>query len=606
MEFYAMHREEIPMSEEHLVRADGQAATTDMMDPSDSEALGVFNDAKITLPQEQVWFRQWQEACSCTMLDKAGLRKHATDENDRLLHKEMSTRSPVKLLVDTKNVAGHYLVSIFVNLSMRHWLGDKLNGDVATGKVFKVWIANFAIAGTRYMESANQVFSMMSNCISESHDCSCGLVICPNTGRHGSAHDDQPIAAAESELTTFLDEPELRLRIRKLTFSFDEGTILEKSSRACVHTGIMLVSNELDIHGHWKSLFVNSRLWHRRGVCGFRMHQIEDYCNPAAKCQKARFDPRKHLFASSRKKQELSGHNFWRGVRDQLWDGMGTSSADYAVLVDTHAFDGSIAEMSMRAAFAPKSKAPQEMTVMPVWAPNDLEGQSNLVIAQFLARMLKNTLLSLVRTEQYKIEGFRDVCWQATGEVPVLKAEDFKATFPSKASDLLVREDWLTELKQKLPNAAMRRKIDEIVKTHNEVFNHNERSHANGEEWPPVKRARTLLDAVEIPIGEGEPSSRQEFFAQYSDHHIFSARGHEFAFTSCGKMFLIAAYGDILAAHTPIVLIYGQFFQGEHALALEQGKEPCFLVTIKSADELMLCTTGATLNNGLSRSSSNL
>ena len=95
----------------------------------------------------------------------------------------------------------------------------------------------------------------------------------------------------------------------------------------------------------------------------------------------------------------MAGVPLWRGVRDRLWAGMPTSSADHAVFVDTHPFEGSVAEMNMRAAFAPGSKAPQEMTIMPVWAPTDLEGSPNPFIGEFLmtyARIIDYTYYELI------------------------------------------------------------------------------------------------------------------------------------------------------------------------------------------------------------------
>ena len=405
------------------------------------------------------------------------------------------------------------------------------------------------------------------------------------------------ICEFEPEVLQHLADQSLGLKRRRIILVFDESTIPAQSSRSGQMAAFLAISDAMTADGkRLKSVFAKSKLWLRACVTGLPMMRVDEYVNPTTRLQKTDFVPSKDLSRSLRQKQHLSGWRIFKEIQARIWDGTGATSEDVAVWVDTHSFDGSLAEAIMRTAATATAKEPRQMCASAVWAKTDLEGHQQAVnaqIAAFVLRSNQGVLQDLLRNGQYQISGWVEEKWVEGTPAPSVHSSEYKACFPTQGETLAIRDEWLREQKHRLKSSQSHLRLEELVKKHNQIYNPTGALHA-GEAPRGQKRMNPdqggPTDAVEVPPEDGCPSSMEELKQAFPDSVVLELFGQEFIFTTCAKLFVHGKTDDIISSREPLVKVMGKFLPGAKAAAYEEQGGKGFDINFTSGEDLIFGT----------------
>ena len=250
--------------------------TEDILDVRQQEAQLVREDAQlaeasVTIAREQtMWMKYMEEKTiweSSSNAQKSAFKMEQDQKNNEVIKREIDLRFPSRELSSDAHIQG------FVQSSIQAWV-DPCNGDA--NEVYKVWVLNLTIPGSRYQQAATKGISKAADQIASSPDRSCAIVLAPNCGAYGDSYSTENVRQAKRDVEEILKDPDLRVLYQEITLSFDEETIATQSMRPSVHTAFMVISDQRKANGELVSHFPDSKLWIRQAVSQLRCMQMKD------------------------------------------------------------------------------------------------------------------------------------------------------------------------------------------------------------------------------------------------------------------------------------------------------------------------------------------
>jgi hypothetical protein len=350
------------------------------------------------------------------------------------------------------------------------------------------------------------------------------------------------------------------------------------------------------------SHFVKSKLWVRGGVNQLDCLPVSAYVDPAQRMPKGSFDATKDLSKAMRHKQWMGGQSLSTIVRSRLWSGMGLTSGHKACLVDMLGFDGSFAESVMKSPStlgAEINRCPEEMVVTAVWAQTDLDrGNTNELIAQFLNRSQQSILNELLISKKYFLDGWDQKPFEPNAAIPVLNPSSMKATCPTRAGSLALRQSWVDMVAAKVGqsrNSESWRNFVDLMKAHNLKYNKSAKNFVDGQlQLEGEKRGanndgdgdnKRFADAVEVPEKAGQPVDKTKLVAnggqQDTTYIEVAAQNQELLFGSDGSLWLHGLEDGYMSNREHLCCAYGRFALNAEAKS-SQGKAGCWLWQMKS------------------------
>ena len=575
-----------------------------------------LNEATLTLQREQTRWRQHAREVELHECQTKGARLEfkaaETLRNKEAAGRYLDLNFPVRELDDGKHILP------FVNSCIEAKLQ---NSDKDASGVYQVWVLNMLVPGNKYLASARVAIAKLADAIAANKERVCGIIYCANVSGHGATYSEEATQKAAGEIEGLLADPDLRIKVRKINFVFDEASLASQSNRQFWHPGWLVVS---DVHsrddaGQLVSEFANSKLYIRGGASQLHALPVKSYVNPLARMTRGGFSGRQSLSIAVRSKQWMAGPLLSSQVLQRLWAGMKVSSANDAVVVDLFPFDSSYSEAIMNlsvTAGAEVAKMPSHFAVQPVWAPVDAGDAKVKDAGELIANHVKEAqcfmLQELLKKKVLTIDGWSESPFHPDGEAPRINAKTFVASCPTHAGSLALRQDWVDGLAPKLgsPSSASWTQFLAIVQEHNDKYNKSGKIFVDGapaggkREGEPLGR-EPAVQAEELPVKEGDPESKPDLIAAGEgkvDYTCIVSQGHELLIGSDGSLWLHGMSEGVLLASVALCQIFGKYVvdkEAEEALSKSTGalpwsmSSPSFLVSGQIAEPMQngACTS---------------
>ena len=530
-----------------------------------------MEESKLVLARDQRRFKTHLEELErfqcANAIQRATFLEKETKRNGEVMEAFLGKRFPLRELDGCK-----FLLP-YSSACTKDWADET---DTPIQEMYTVWWMNLLVPGSRALQGASQSLGLVASSIAANPERTCVIIFAPNVSSYGSTYSAAAIEKNVRELETMLRDDDHRMLVKKITFALDESSMAAQSTRPFWHTGFLLLSDNhtKDKPESFVSHFRHSKLFIRGGVSGLECLQVKSYGNPIAKIQKATSDPCKDLSKSVRSKQEMSGSNLAMKVLQKLWEGMGTTSATKACIIDTFPFCGSVTEavLTMPSAGGDAAKMPTLMTVSPVWAQLDADRGANERVTKYLWRVSRNVLLDLLRQKLFTVPGWANWGWDPGADEPPphLPASSLKTTCATASGALAIRQDWLDAqlAKMRSPGSEARKALLRMVKDHNEIFNKTGQNYKDGQ---GVKRVLDVppVEGIVLPHDPDAPQTKDELIARGKpadvDYVSVKAQKQEFLYGNDGSLWIHGLEGDVVLATIPIGQVYGRFTVGQEA-----------------------------------------
>jgi hypothetical protein len=459
----------------------------------------------------------------------------------------------------------------YISACTKDWADET---DTQMQEVYTVWWMNLLIPGAKALQAASQSLGLVSSSIAGNPERTCAIVFSPNVSAYGNTYSSTAVEKDQRELETMLRDDDHRMLVKKITFALDESSMAAQSTRPFWHTGFLLLSDNhaKDKPESFVSHFRHSKMFIRGGVSGLECLPIKEYGNPLAKIQKAVSEPGRDLSKHVRSKQEMSGSKLAMKVLQKLFEGMGTTSANKACVIDAFPFCGSVTEavLMMPSAGGDAAKMPTLMTVSPVWAQMDADKGANERVTKYVRRCTEYVLEKLLKQKLFTVPGWAMGSWPgADAPPPHLPASSLKATCATASGALAIRQDWLDAqlAKMKSPGSEARKALLRMVKDHNEIFNKTGQNYKDGQ---GVKRVLDVpVEGIVLPHDPDAPQTKDELIARGKpaevDYVSVEAQKQEFLYGTDGSLWIHGLTGDVVLATVCIGQVYGRFAVGQDA-----------------------------------------
>jgi len=198
-----------------------------------------FIECKVTIEREQAKFKRHKldlEKWECaTESSRIAYKIEEKNRNDNLLSKHLEKVYPVR---DFDNPSA---LLPFVKGCINEWLETT---DVDPSTTMNVFLCNLLTPGNKYLKSANIAIQKIADSIAASPERTCAIILAPNQGGHGDTYGEDAVSSGMKELEGLLGDDGLRIKWRKLTFTFSEDSLATQSLRAGWHPGVMVISDQ--------------------------------------------------------------------------------------------------------------------------------------------------------------------------------------------------------------------------------------------------------------------------------------------------------------------------------------------------------------------------
>ena len=368
----------------------------------------------------------------------------------------------------------------FYEASFHRFLSEQESIRSDSGHQLKVYWLNSSTLGYDAVKNSVLAVKEYSGLMASKPKDSCLILACPTVGPFGNEYVEDEISAVHAKLLEVMRMPEHRLVVREVTVMFDFSSFPQQSSRPAVHKFYMAVSDLRDTDGEYVSVFAKSPVWKRQLIPAMKdvavlMNPVKGFVDPRRDFSTAAgsFD----LSRPSRRKQWLSGWSLASAWLQGLLVGMGFDKSTPCTVIDSFAYDHSMAEAIMR--LSSNSKLPSFLYVGLVWAEANTREAGGadkradaLKVATWLSVAIKRRIQACATEGILVVPGWEPVSsWHETRVIPTLASTDFTCCFPSASNELPLRATFLKTMEEKLSIPEVQEEWQNVIKAHNAKFN---------------------------------------------------------------------------------------------------------------------------------------
>ena len=468
--------------------------------------------------------------------------------------------------------------------------------ELSKDNIHVVFLVRLDVLGQKYHTNLNPAIRLLSDCINQDSDKTCGLVFAPNTGKD-DVYNEVAIDEAIQEVDDHLREDAYAFRVRRGSIDLEEESLGPRSNRPgfCTVWRIQSSARSPENPKRFVSEFEKSYLF-RRGRTEEKVPvlPVTEYINPVAALVR-QGQGGENLSKAQRSKQWHTGQAFWDGVTSSILKGMGLRITDGVVWVDLCPYDDKLQHSIIRAHGLRSAQVPSQMVISPIWAnmgnigsgQGAVEKVDNARVEAFLKKSVRNYTASRIRDKTLTFSEVPVIDTAKTApaaSAPTLDLSKYVKTCPNAAGFLPLRQDILDLLDQKVQSDEHKQAIQSIIKEHNKNYNpsgvpfkgENKRPAPVGSDDAEKNGAKTYAAEVQGPKSRDEFEAEQIIPGQSSDHEFM---------VKDGKLWAYAVDDCVISAQKFCVKFWGEYLCGtERKKDIAKFKNENYMWEVKNFD----------------------
>ena len=442
---------------------------------------------------------------------------------------------------------------------------------------FVYWVDFTKVAYT-FNAVANKAARIVADALCKRPETSIAVFIAPNTGSHGTAHDDEAVEKAHDDCEMVLKQEQFKMKVRRGWVAFQPEGRSSYKQKAC-HPLWVCINDRKNANGEPACRFVRSRLWAQGGLTGVPRKTESALVSPLSILAPGTMG---NINLGQRLKQRLSGMDMMDRLRDAVWQGLDLSLAHGGVYVDLFGYDDSLTQTIIHGACMARPAQPKEMAITTVFTAGDSDSEdARKRINKWIAGAGQRTIERLVRAKTLVLKDLNMADFEPLSSRPSYDTKEFVYTMPSADGALPLKQAILDEWQNKFSQNPVG--YQEVVERHNKKYNPSGVPFKDGGERRATASADVDLESAAQPF-PSEATSTSLDALKAAAGPLSTIKGtrpelFDLVADAQGRMYLHALADGVVPDVEPLCFVYGRYHTGKEVLTQERKK--CSLMPMK-------------------------